>query len=147
MTSSMDQGSDSPSHPRREVDRVERVMPIALALVGAVREGPDQIATVLEQAGKDMPAVLIALAALVPDDKTPGELLQWFHGERLTREQRLRRRQVHKLVAACGTRAGYQRHIDRCEAKCEPCKAAESDYQADRYLRRKAKQAAEQVSA
>jgi hypothetical protein len=27
-------------------------------------------------------------------------------------------------IAQCGTRAGYQRHLDRGEATCDPCKAA-----------------------
>lgn len=48
----------------------------AMRLVGAVRdEGPDEVAAVL--ADVDLRGLCVTLAAMVPDNKTPSELLQW----------------------------------------------------------------------
>ena len=121
------------------LDRVERVLPIALAMVGAVREGPDQVAHTLELAEADMPAVMVALAALVPDDRSAAELLRWYHGERKDKAQRLRERaRVRRPVAECGTRSGFGRHKNLCEPVCGPCAEAERLYQRERKRRDRA---------
>ena len=56
--------------------RIERAIGLAQRVVGAVREHDrDLLAELVD--GADWPALLVALAALVPDDRTPGELLAW----------------------------------------------------------------------
>lgn len=61
------------------------MLPAALQLVGAVRTGnPAEITTAIAQAFTDtgqhpywMTALVLVLAGLVPDDRTPSELLAW----------------------------------------------------------------------
>lgn len=56
--------------------RVEAALPLAQQLVGAVRdEDRDLVAELVD--GADVMALLVALAAMVPDDQTPAELLAW----------------------------------------------------------------------
>lgn len=59
------------------MDRVQECFPTALELVGIVHGdgGPDEVASILATA--DLPALLIALAALVPDDRSMSSLLAW----------------------------------------------------------------------
>lgn len=61
--------------------RVEAALPLAQQLVGAVRE-QDRDAVAELTADADWPALLVALAAMVPDDATPQELLAWRTHER-----------------------------------------------------------------
>lgn len=56
--------------------RVDQAIPLAARVVGAVREG-DRDAVAELVAGADWPALLVALAAMVPEDRTPSELLAW----------------------------------------------------------------------
>lgn len=56
--------------------RVQRALPVAMQVVGAVRDmDRDAVAELVE--GADWPALLIALAAMVPDDQSPAQLLAW----------------------------------------------------------------------
>lgn len=56
--------------------RVEAALPLAQQLVGAVRDHDrDLVAELVD--GADVMALLVALAAMVPDDATPAELLAW----------------------------------------------------------------------
>lgn len=127
-------------------DRAETSLPDALALIGAVRDGgPDAVAAVMARA--DLPAVVVVLAAMVPDDRTPGELLAWADPTAVERErkrdeaklERLRRRHAagQRTLQPCGTHAAYTRHKNRCEEACEACVLAERIYQRDRMRRRR----------
>lgn len=65
----------------------DRVLPAALDLVGAVRQGdPAGITTAIARAQQDaghpywMTALLLVLAGMVPDGNSPGELLAWNVG-------------------------------------------------------------------
>lgn len=67
--------------------RTDRMVPIAARLVGAVREWDlDEIAGAVVEAREDMMALVIVLAAMVPYDRTAGELLGWVgHREEFKR--------------------------------------------------------------
>lgn len=76
--------------------RMDRLIPIAMQLVGAVRT-QDQagVADAFDAANRLMPgeadrAIAVLLAAMVPWDKAPSELLAWW----------VRRADYHKLIAA-----------------------------------------------
>ncbi len=89
-------------------DRVSAALPEALRLVTAVREQPATVARALQ--GMDLPAVCIALARLVPDDRTIGELLEWTG------------RGTGRPV--CGSDPGWHSHHRRQEPPCGPCTRA-----------------------
>ncbi len=124
-------------------DRVAAQLPLALELVGAVRDGgPDAVADALARTN-DLAALVVMLAALVPDDQTPSELLAWWNpdaGERRKRraeQRRLRRMRqrdepVVRATQPCGTHAAYVRHWKRSETPDEDCVAAERLYQRER---------------
>jgi len=59
-----------------ESDRVADALPDALALVSAVRD-MDQVATAEILARADAVGMAVALAAMVPVDRSAGELLAW----------------------------------------------------------------------
>jgi len=114
-------------------DRVELAMPAALAMVTAVRTGPDEVGLILDTA--DLPALAVALAALVPDDRSISTLQHWYHRHRrLTstfswRPVRPPRGPTDRPLQPCGTHAAHQRHKARCEIVCEACILGERDYQ------------------
>jgi hypothetical protein len=58
--------------------RTDRMVPTAVRMVGAVREWDlDEVTAALDEAGDDLPVLVLVLAAMVPYDRTPGELLRW----------------------------------------------------------------------
>lgn len=69
--------------------RSDAQVPVAMALVGAVREfDAKAVAEVLD--GADLPALAVVLAAMVPWDQAPGQLLAWC----------LREGEYHRLAEA-----------------------------------------------
>ena len=115
------------------VDRVERAMPHALAMVTAVRTGPDEVGRILDAA--DLPALAVALAALVPDDRTVNSLLRWYHPHlpaapaQAATAPRKRTAPAVRVLQPCGTHAAHARHKARPEPVCDACKVAERAYQ------------------
>ena len=113
-------------------------MPHALAMVTAVRTGPDEVGRILELA--DLPALVVALAALVPDDRTVNSLLRWYHPHLpaaparvatapTTTAPRKRPAPVVRVLQPCGTHAAHARHKTRREPACDACTVAERAYQ------------------
>lgn len=111
--------------------RVQQALPIAVQLVGAVRDRDrDSIATLLADA--DMPALAVTLAALVDDDQRIADMLAWTAYD-------------VRLVPTCnpaldlspaGTRALHgtrSRYGRGCRGA--GCVRAEREYQKARYLR------------
>ena len=124
------------------IDRVELAMPAALAMVTAVRTGPDEVGRILDTA--DLPALAVALAALVPDDRTVNSLLRWYHphltDDPVFQAPRKRLGRIEKVLQPCGTRAAHARHKARCETPCAPCALAEYNYQSARPRRDRTQQ-------
>lgn len=118
--------------------RFAAAIPVALELVGAVRDlGPEDVAEIMARA--DMPALAVALAAMVDDTRSPRELLSWsLFAPRATPtcEPELWGKSAGS-GSVHGTRARY---VAGCRG--EACKAAESHYQHERHLRRKQEVAA-----
>lgn len=62
-------------------DRLDAALPTALALAGAVRHSVDETHAILTRLNHDdLLAVAVALAILVPDDRTVADLTAWTHG-------------------------------------------------------------------
>ncbi|MFC7344606.1 hypothetical protein [Saccharopolyspora griseoalba] len=83
--------------PRHAESRADAAVPLAARFVGAVR---DLDATEIQQIRDeitDPDAVMFILAAMVPDDRTPAELLTWLH--RPDEYRRLRQNGVTSSVA------------------------------------------------
>lgn len=114
-------------------DRAVAAVPIALQLVGAVRESAPAVAAWMrQQTPADLQAVAVVLAALVPDDRTPRELLAWL--EPLP----VRHRPTYgRPLRPCGTHAAHERHRARGEDIDPACREAERVYQQDRHARRR----------
>ena len=114
-------------------DRVDLAMPSALAMISAVRTGPDAVGRILDTA--DLPALAVALAALIPDDRTISTLQHWYHRHRrLTstftwRPAPVDRKPTDRALQPCGTHAAHARHKAHCEPPCEACTLAERIYQ------------------
>lgn len=101
-------------------DPVYEAIPTALQLVGAVRcYDIHRAHDLLRKA--DLPALAVALAAMVPEDKTRTELLGWLRPPTTTRPAR--------RLAPCGTHAAFNRHKERGERIDGPCLEAEREYQ------------------
>jgi hypothetical protein len=119
----------------------ERLVPVAMAFVGAVRDvDGDGIAEFLKGlSGDERLTLLVILAAMVPHDQAPQDLLAWVdwdefgaplpEGAQMVLYSPYRR---GGMPASCGTRGAYQRHLKAQEPPCDPCRAAESDYQTGR---------------
>lgn len=128
----------------------DRAVEAGLELVGIVREYcRDTITEWVRQRDRlALEQMVVALAAMVPDDRSARELLDWCDPAHTAADRRLAtlRRLAGKpqRIAECGTRSGYARHKNRSEEVCEPCVLAERLYQRNkqREVRRKAKQAA-----
>jgi hypothetical protein len=106
----------------RRADRAEHALPVASALVCAVRDrDAAQVAQLLSAA--DLPALAVVLAACVPDDARMSELLDWTADLPQPKPAEL---QPH------GTHAAYVRHWNRSEQPCELCVNAEREYQRNR---------------
>lgn len=121
----------------------EAMVPVAMAFVGVVRdqdgEGVGNFLRALS--GAEREALPVILAAMVPDDKTPQELLAWVtwdeNGDPLPRDaemvlyrprRRKYERKVPRQLQPCGTWAAAQRHRAHGEDMCEACKAAAREY-------------------
>lgn len=72
-------------------DLLKEMLPVATALVCAVRDRErDDIAEAIAPLERDWlrtKALVIALAAMVPDDRTFAELVLWTHGPAVSDEQ------------------------------------------------------------
>lgn len=125
----------------------ERLVPVAMELAGVVRDQDAAgIGEFLARLGEDeREALLVVLAAMVPVDQTPQELLAWvgwdWNGRPLPPGAQMvlwsPRSQNPRYAAArpvqpCGTIAAYQRHRNYGEEPCEDCKRAKGDYTAQR---------------
>lgn len=111
--------------------RVQSALPLAVQLVGAVRDrDPDSVATLLADA--DMPALAVTLAAMVDDDQRVAELLAWTaYDVRLTPTcDPALDRSPATTRAVHGTRSRYNRGC-----RGAGCVRAEREYQHLRYLR------------
>jgi hypothetical protein len=77
------------SSPAEGVEaRADRLLSLGLELVGRVRDDdPDAVARWLAATvdGTELRDMAIILAALIPDDRTPRELLAWFTGAKWCR--------------------------------------------------------------
>lgn len=116
----------------------------AVLLVGAVHdEGPREVAMLLNRLDRsELTALAVVLAALVPADYTPAELLAWNdhqYARPSTRPGPDVQPPLFPVVAANGqllkphgTHAAFNRHKKRGEEVCEPCVFGERDYQRDR---------------
>lgn len=124
----------------------------ALELVGIIRDyGPDMISDYLRREEKRLNRIVVALAAMVPDDKTAAELLAWIDPEQMKRNARTRAREERRRRAAeragapvpkptplpCGSHAAFNRHKAKGEQPCELCQAGERIYQAAANRRRR----------
>lgn len=71
--------------------RTDRMVAVASRLIGAVREfNTEEVAAALDEAqatdGQGLAALVVTLAAMVPYDATPGDLLNWVgHREEFDR--------------------------------------------------------------
>lgn len=85
---------------------IDQCLPIVLALVTAVRdEGPEGVQAIYDRVPADgMPTMLVLLAAMVDDQRTPEELLAWTEfnkpSAREAELRRLRRLGVSDVVSA-----------------------------------------------
>lgn len=78
-------------------DLAERLVPVACELVCAVRDDPDQVQRVVRRHRGELHALVVVLAAMVPDDRTPQQLLGW--ADWTVEEQRLIRAGVAEETA------------------------------------------------
>jgi hypothetical protein len=108
-------------------ERADTAVRDGLELVGLVHEfGQDTIAEFLR--ARDRPgieALVVALAAMVPEDRTPDQLLAWL------RPRRPRAKAAPKPLRACGTHAAFNRHKALGEPPCDRCVLGERQYQRD----------------
>jgi hypothetical protein len=70
-------------------DLLERMLPVAAQVVGSVRtRDTDHFQTLVSPLDRDqLLALLIDVAAMVPDDQTVAELVLWTHGPDVSDEQ------------------------------------------------------------
>lgn len=121
----------------------------AQLLIGAVHDGsPAEVAALLASLDRHgLHTLTVTLAAMVPTDYTPSELLAWNDVRYLrpvavpTNEPAL---PTVRELKPHGTHAAHNRHKKNGEEPCEPCKFGESDYQARRHTDRRARELAEQ---
>ncbi len=115
-------------------DRMRTALQDALRMVAAVQfGGPAAVQRVYDTA--DLPALTVALAALVDPDRAPSQLLAWAHSE----PERARARREHKAgpprpSLACGFpnyHASWTRH-SKAGVECDECRQGERAYQRQR---------------
>lgn len=136
----------------------------AVLLVGAVHdEGPGEVAQLLTPLDvPDLYALAVTLAALVPVDATPRELLAW-NDQRPTRRAMpdpstqpalfpavaispaTRSSRTGQKLRPCGTRTAAERHLANGEELDPACEQARRDYYAEagRTRRQRQREAAE----
>lgn len=131
----------------------ERLVPVAASLVGVVRdEDRDGVTRFLSRlTHHERDALLVILAALVPDDRSPADLLDWVtwdeHGHPLPPDAVLvlhqgGRKRGPRPTEPCGTPAAYKRHVAAGERACDPCRVAGNAAQAQRRKRQRAREKA-----
>lgn len=124
----------------------ERLVPVAASFVSVVRdEDRDAITAFLaKRTAHERDALLVILAAMIPDDRTPADLLSWVtwdeHGYPLPPDTVLVLHQGGRKpgpapkppgeLAPCGTATAAKRHYANGERPCEPCRAAANADQA-----------------
>ena len=131
-------------------ERAGATVPDACTLVCLVRDVDPAVTGSWLQARtrEQLEALCVVLAAMVPDDRSPGDLLAWIdpglkHTEK-RHQDALRKRRARngtpapRLVQPCGTHAAFNRHVKAGEDPCLRCLTAEREYQAERHERRKA---------
>lgn len=118
----------SESLPTRAVDR-------ALALIGAVREEDPTATTAIltKMRPRDLYALAVTLAAMVPVDQSPAELLAWNDADKTP----VLKHQPQGL-SPHGTHAAFNRHRTNGTEPCDACWTGERDYQRGRARRRRA---------
>uniref|UniRef100_UPI003F49745A hypothetical protein n=1 Tax=Streptosporangium sp. CA-235898 TaxID=3240073 RepID=UPI003F49745A len=141
-----------PLTPQERQNLARDLIPLAMRLVGIVHEeGPDATAEFLAGlTAEQQYALPIILAAMVPDDRTPAELLGWYE-VRLS-DLKKRRRSTASLpegetqpagtvvdLQPCPSPAAYKRHLARGEQACDPCKEASRRYRQELYQTRKSR--------
>lgn len=109
-------------------ERWHRALPVAVRLVDAVHLMDSRLVS-RALADVDLPAVAVALAAMVDDTKTLRELLAWTDTLDTPCEP-------IPILRPCGTHAAYERHRKRGETVCAACRKAEREYQRSRPDRR-----------
>lgn len=107
-----------------------RLVERAQLLVGAVHDyGPPEVAALIRhQSASELRALAVVLAAMVPADASPRELLAWNDDSPTDEGPRLR---PH------GTHAAFNGHRKRGEQPCEFCVVGERTYQRHRARRRR----------
>lgn len=105
----------------------------ALLLIGAVRgnESGEVERMLTRLKPRDLYGLAVTLAAMVPDDQTPADLLAWNDKVEPLRA-------VKAGLAPHGTHAAFNRHRNDGTEPCGRCWDAERTYQRDRGRRRRA---------
>lgn len=100
----------------------------AQLLAGAVRDrDPEWVERILRPIDRDgLVALSVTLAAMVPTDQSPTQLLAWNDNDAATVHHSPRMLQPH------GTHSMYNRHRKNGEHACEACIVGERDYQLGR---------------
>lgn len=114
----------------------------AVRLVGAVHEhGPDDVAATLRGLTRhDLTALAVTLAAMVPDDYSPVELLAWNDSRYAPVVTPVASTQpplfpavlVTRRLRPHGTHAAFVRHRNAGEEPCDACWHGERAYQRNR---------------
>lgn len=106
---------------------------------------PRDLAVIAHQLGHPVAAVA---AVIRLHGRTPEPLAQQVAEQAEEAAERHQPRRLGRPMRPCGTRAAYQRHLDRGEWPCDPCAEASAAYYADRQRERTARRRAhEQVAS
>ena len=146
------------TEPARLGELAERLVPVAASFVGVVRDEDRDAVTafIAERTQHERDALLVILAAMIPDALSPADLLSWVtwdeHGAPLPPKtvfvlhEGRRRRGPAPLppgeLAPCGTPTAAKRHYAKGEKPCEPCLIAANEDQAAKRQARREKAAA-----
>lgn len=139
-------GLDSPERAaaRQRGELAAQMVTVACEMACLVRDnGPGEIAAALDSlTAEQMRALIIVQAAMIPDDRTPADLLSWVtwdeHGNKIrpVRENPLPGPSLtgnswaeyrfplrdQSWMRPCGTYAAYMRHLTRGETPDDDCK-------------------------
>lgn len=123
-----------------------RAVQTAQMLIGAVHEqGPDDVAAILQPLSRpQLLELVVALAAMVPVDYTPTELLAWNDARYQVRRTEVADHQPPLFPVVLvngrplrphGTHAAFVRHRSHREEPCAACWHGEREYQRGRKRR------------